>query len=106
MKKFASTKFTEYLVSATGTIFSRNKNSGKVKAITAKGTPYCKVHIGGDVLYVHRIVASAFCENPEGYIEVNHKDRDKTNNDSDNLEWCTRQHNQAHALSKTFHSEV
>ena len=42
---------------------------------------------------VHRLVATAFCENPEGYTEVNHIDEDKTNNCADNLEWCSRSYN-------------
>ena len=42
---------------------------------------------------VHRLVASAFCENQMGYTEVNHLDEDKTNNCADNLEWCSRSYN-------------
>lgn len=42
---------------------------------------------------IHRLVASVFCENPEGYTEVNHKDEDKTNNNVDNLEYCSRSYN-------------
>ena len=42
---------------------------------------------------VHRLVASAFCENPHGFKEVNHIDEDKTNNCADNLEFCSRSYN-------------
>ena len=42
---------------------------------------------------VHQLVAQAFCENPEGYTEVNHLDEDKTNNCADNLEFCSRSYN-------------
>jgi hypothetical protein len=42
---------------------------------------------------VHRLVATAFIENPNQYGEVNHKDENKLNNGVDNLEWCTHQYN-------------
>ena len=42
---------------------------------------------------VHRLVASAFLENPMGYNEVNHIDEDKENNKADNLEWCSKSYN-------------
>lgn len=42
---------------------------------------------------VHRIVASAFIHNTEGYNEINHIDEDKKNNAVWNLEWCSRSYN-------------
>jgi len=42
---------------------------------------------------VHRLVARAFIPNPHGYKEINHKDENKGNNISSNLEWCSRSYN-------------
>lgn len=43
--------------------------------------------------FVHKLVASAFVENPDGYKQVNHKDENKWNNNADNLEWCDQKYN-------------
>ena len=50
--------------------------------------------------YVHRLVAEAFCNRPEGYDIVNHIDNDPTNNNSNNLEWTTQRGNVIHAMSQ------
>lgn len=42
---------------------------------------------------VHRLVAIAFIENPHSFLEINHIDENKQNNNVSNLEWCDRVYN-------------
>lgn len=47
--------------------------------------------------YIHRLVATAFIENPHNFGYVNHIDHNTYNNTSNNLEWCTQKHNINHS---------
>lgn len=47
-------------------------------------------------LYVHRIIASCFLPNTDKLEQVNHKNAVRTDNRAENLEWCTREYNNAY----------
>ena len=93
----------KYKVSNMGRVKSLNYNkTGKEGILKPKKDRYgyLQVHLSKDrkakMYLVHRLVASAFLENPMGYTEVNHKDENKQNNYIENLEWCDRSHNINH----------
>ena len=85
--------FPGYEVSDKGNI--RNAKTGKLLSTKHqdRGRLYCMVTMkcnGGYITKtVHRIVAEAFIPNPGGGTQVHHKNRDKSDNRVDNLEWVT-----------------
>lgn len=74
---------------------TRPRKGRELSQISKRGYRLVKLCKDGCVsaVYVHRIVASAFIPNPNGFPEVNHKDERKTNNAVNNLEWCDRAYN-------------
>ena len=49
---------------------------------------------------VHRLVALAFIPNPNNYPVINHRDEDGSNNNVENLEWCTVTYNYFYGTSR------
>ena len=60
---------------------------------------YCRVRVNRKKYYVHRLVCEAFWGPPSLGLEVNHKDRNKSNNHYMNLEWVTRSYQILHSYS-------
>lgn len=91
----------KYEVSNTGKVRPKNpryKNVTELKPINA-GTGYYRVSLDRKLYSVHRLVAQAFLDNPDGLPEVNHKDENPSNNNVENLEWCTTSYNQSYSKS-------
>lgn len=66
-----------------------------------RGYPEVKIRLNGKSRNktIHRLIAIAFIDNPNGYPHINHKDGDKTNFAIENLEWCTHLQNMRHAFA-------
>lgn len=82
---------------------------GQELALSTNTHGYKFIRVRGRNYTVHRLVALAFIPNEADYPVVNHKDGDKANNRAENLEWCTRSHNTAHAfreLGREAHNKV
>ena len=90
--------FENYEVSNLGKV--RNIKSGIMLKPYLNEKGYLKhclsEHNKRKFLFLHRIIATAFIDNPGKKPQVNHIDENKLNNDLSNLEWCTAKENLIH----------
>lgn len=86
-----------YEVSNFGRVKSLKFDKEKVlqQGKNTNGYLYVVLYKEGKVknFLVHRLVASAFIDNPNNYPCINHKDENPSNNCVDNLEWCDQKYN-------------
>lgn len=99
--------YPKYEISSYGRVRSlynthqRLMETPKILSIKTDRVGYKFIHLinerGRKPLRIHRLVAETFLHNPNNFPEVNHKDEDKSNNKTDNLEWCTKYANMHHS---------
>ena len=95
-----------YQVSNLGNVRSLNYNKAKkiqhLKKVVINKRGYLAVGLSKNGIFkiktVHRLVAETFISNPNNLPQVNHIDGNKMNNSITNLEWCTKNENQNHAV--------
>lgn len=90
----------DYFVSDKGRVKHKYGSFSHLLSTFVKGNGYVCVTIkhNGEKhnYYIHRLVAKSFIDNPNNLPEVNHKDRNKQNNNVDNLEWTSKINNVQH----------
>jgi len=89
--------YDNYEISSLGNV--RNSNTCRILKLTNRGG-YIFTGLSKNSIIktypVHRLVALAFIDNPENKPQVNHKDKNRSNNIVSNLEWSTASENNIH----------
>ena len=68
--------------------------------ITKNSQKYTYVRIKGKNRRLHRLIALKYIPNPFNYRVVDHKDADKDNNKTDNLQWTSHSENSKKAYHR------
>ena len=89
--------YGNYEVSNFGKV--RNKNTKRIlREYTKSGYSIVGLSKNGIIksFSIHRLVGLLFIDNPDNKPEINHKDKNKNNNNINNLEWVTSKENNIH----------
>jgi hypothetical protein len=90
--------FPNYKVSTHGRV--KNILADTIKKNHNNPKKYVVAHLCNKgkhaTIRIHRLVAEAFIPNPKKLPTVNHKDKNRANNNLDNLEWMTHSEQTAH----------
>ena len=96
-----------YFITEHGEVFNKG---GKLLNPSNNGRGYLILRLSfkgvRKTVSVHRLVATAYIPNPHSLPEVNHKDGNKLNNHKENLMWCSRAENIAHAYLMGLRSAI
>jgi hypothetical protein len=93
------TGFENYSISNLGNVI--NNKTNRILKPGINGNGYKHVILNKKNHRVHRLVALAFLPNPDNKVCVDHKDNNKSNNNINNLRWCTiQENNQNTSLNK------
>ena len=86
--------FPGYFVSNQGNVRGVRWSDRNRKLTKNKTTGYLQVSCGQNTKFdVHRLIARAFCENPNNHPVVDHINHIRHDNRADNLRWVTQSQN-------------
>ena len=93
---------TNYVIREDGTVWNLKTNRQVNGTLERNEYHSVQIVVNGKrkSIMTHRLVAEAFCENPNNYNIVHHKDGDKHNDKANNLEWVSAKKNSQEAKKR------
>jgi hypothetical protein len=99
-------EFPDYEFYEDGSIWTNKRNHILKPQLDPDGYQSIKLSVTGSTTYkVHILIAKAFLENPDNKKQVNHIDKNRSNNHVENLEWCTSSENMKHSFKNGHKSQ-
>ena len=92
----------KYIIYSDGSIWSIRRNKFLKPSIEKSGYARICIGINKKTYRIHRLVAEAFIPNPNYLPEVNHINKNKSDNRIENLEWCTHRQNIEHSYGTKY----
>lgn len=84
-----------YKININGDIWSCWYNKQMTPQLTEDGYLFVSLKKEGvrKKCFIHRLIALQYIENPDNLPQIDHIDRNKRNNNLDNLRWCSQHTN-------------
>lgn len=113
MKNIVHLKNPDCFIHSDGRIYTlghhHNSNKKSFRLLNPKHLDkdgYLKITIRGKSYFIHRLIATAFIENPGNLPIVDHKNRNRQDNRVENLRWVTPKENNYNLTPSDITKEI
>ena len=88
--------YENYLIYPDGRVYNKKRNKFKTPQTFNTGYKYVLLYNGQKpkAMRIHRLVGLHYIDNPDNKPDIDHIDRDITNNNISNLRWVTKSENE------------
>lgn len=96
----------DFILTSDGNVWREHEKKRILSKVSIGSHGYKQVWFNGKVRLIHRLIAENFISNHNNLPQVDHIDRNKTNNNIKNLEWVSEKENSMRDNNKKFYGTV